>query len=166
MSKPLVIAFDVFGTVFDMSSINRDDVRNYIKHIHQETWSPLVLPKSWEHLPPHADSAEGIARLRKNFIVVTCSNGPLGLLSKLSKNGGVEWDAIIPLELNKVFKPQPKAYLTVCEVLDVAPNDVMMVTANETFGDLEASKELGMQPMWIRGKSPIKTIVDLAAHLE
>lgn len=160
-----VIAFDVFGTVFDLSQVERNEVRTYIQHIKQSEWFPLKLPKHWEILPAHTDSREGIEMLRKDYTVVTCSNGPLGLLTKLSKHNNISWDAIIPLELNKVFKPNHKAYLTVCEVLDVAPEEVLMVTANEKFGDLEAAKEVGMSSILIRDDK-LSTIIDLANYLK
>lgn len=160
-----VIAFDVFGTVFDLSGASREDIKAYIKHIKQPEWSPLKLPKSWETFPAHPDAKEGIELLRKNHFVVTCSNGPLGLLAKLSKNNDISWDAIIPLELNKVFKTNPKAYMTVCEVLDVEPKDILMVTANKDFGDIEAARALGMGAILIRGESPIKDIIELSKRL-
>ena len=160
-----VIAFDVFGTVVDLSEAPREEVRAYARHIHQPQWQPLVLPESWARFSAHPDAALGIARLRQDYLVVTCSNGPLGLLAKLSKHNGISWDAIIPLELNRVYKPSPRAYLTVCEVLGVLPQEVMMVTANKDFGDLEASAALGMTPMLIRGETQ-KTILDLAWLLE
>lgn len=159
-----VIAFDVFGTVFDLSGVPRQEIKDYAHHIHQPEWKPLHLPKSWETLPVHPDSVEGIKQLQERFFVVTCSNGPLGLLAKLSKHNGIHWDAIIPLELNKVFKTNPKAYMTVCEVLDVDPSDVIMVTANEKFGDLEAARGLGMQAILIRDEK-IPTIIDLAKSI-
>lgn len=160
-----VVAFDVFGTVVDFTSVDRQEVRAYVDHIRKPTWEPLRLPESWEHLPAHPDSAEGIARLRTKFTVVTCSNGPLGLLAKLSKNAGIQWDAVIPLELSRCYKPNPHAYLTVCDVLDVQPADVLMVTANETFGDLEASRSLGMQAQLIRSGDGPRDIIELAKSL-
>lgn len=160
-----VIAFDLFGTVFDLSSVDRQEIRDYASQLRRDEWQPLKLPKSWETLPAHADSAEGIERLRKRFIVVTCSNGPLGLTAKLSKNNGISWDAIIPLELNRVYKTDPLAYLTVCEVLAVRAEDVMMVTANKDFGDLEASAALGMTPQLIRDPDCPATIIELAERL-
>lgn len=163
-----VIAFDCFGTVFDLSVAQRADLRAYAEHIRRPEWSPLRLPEYWETLPAHPDSAAGIRRLRSKFFVVTCSNGPLGLLAKLSKNAGISWDAIIPLELNRVFKPDQRAYLTVCEVLGVEPKDVTMVTANEKFGDIEAAGGLGMSTVLVRrysdGYGP-KTIAELADTL-
>lgn len=165
-----VIAFDVFGTVFDLSSVDRDEIRDYAAHLRafRETgeWKPLVLPKSWETLPAHADSEPGIAELRDRYLVVTMSNGPLGLLAKLSHHNGISWDAIIPLEMKQTYKPNPAAYLTICEVLGVEPHEVAMITANPTFGDVEASQSLGMTPIVIRGESKIQTIIDLAEALK
>lgn len=160
-----VIAFDTFGTVFDLSGVDRQDIRDYAHHIRQPEWSPLHLPASWEKLPAHPDSREGIERLRQRFMVVTCSNGPLGLLAKLSKHNGISWDAIIPLELNRVFKTNPRAYLTVCEVMGVEPSDVLMVTANKDFGDIEAAHALGMQAQLIRNPGCPQTIIELADQL-
>ncbi|WP_417459082.1 hypothetical protein [Kordiimonas sp.] len=160
-AKVKVIAFDVFGTVFDFADVPREEVRDYADQLRRPEWSPLQLPKSWETMPAHSDSMAGVARLREIATVVTCSNGPLGLQAKMSKRAGIVWDAIIPLELNKVYKTDPRAYMTVCEVLDVAPENVLMVTANEKFGDLEASRALGMQAVLIRGDSEIQTILDL-----
>jgi 2-haloacid dehalogenase len=167
MRRPKVIAFDLFGTVFDLSAVPRDEVKAYVDHIRKPEWSPLTLPDSWLRLWPYGDSKNGIERLRHRFTVVTCSNAPLGFTAKLSKKNGINWDAIIPLELNRVYKTNPKAYMTVCEVLGVEPADVLMVTANRTFGDLESSRALGMQAQLIRdGEENPKTIIELAERLE
>jgi len=160
-----VIAFDVFGTVFDLSGVDRAHVRNYVQHIRKPDWEPLQLPESWLTLPAHADARAGIEKLRERYTVVTCSNGPCGMLARLSKHNRIGWDLITPLELFKVYKPQPRAYLSVCELLGVQTNEVAMVTANKDFGDLEASAALGMKPILIRGESEYKTIGDLAEAL-
>ncbi len=161
-----VIAFDVFGTVVDFSGVPREEVKDYASQLRRPEWEPLKLPASWEHLKAHPDSAEGIRRLRQHYIVCTCSNGPLGLLAKLSKNNGIVWDAIIPLEMNKVYKPNPQAYLTVCEVFGVETKDVLMVTANEMFGDIEAARALKMEASLIRHKDGPASIIELANELE
>jgi len=164
-----VIAFDVFGTVFDLSSVDREEVRAYARHLKafRETgeWLPLTLPKSWETLPAHADSREGIRLLSREFTVVTCSNGPIGMLKALSEHNGIKWDRIIPLELNRVYKPDPRAYLTVCEYLECEPHEVAMVTANKDFGDLEASAAVGMRPILIRNPGCPQTVIELAELL-
>lgn len=162
-----VIAFDLFGTVFDLTGVDRQEIRDYAAHIRKPEWSPLVLPKSWESLPAFADSRDGMMRLRSGFIVVTCSNAPLALQTRLLKNADIKFDAIVPLEINRVFKPATAAYITLYEALKFEPNEVLMVTANEHFGDLEGSALVGMPSQLIRsGKGNPKTIIELAERLE
>lgn len=161
------IAFDVFGTVFDLSAVPRDEVRAYVKHVHQESWQPLKLPASWATLPAHPDAAEGIAKLRERFIVVTLSNGPLSLLMRLSKHNGISWDAIVPLEMYRIYKPDLRAYMYLPTLLGVERDEVCMVTANRTFGDLEGAAAVGMRAQLIRdGAENPKDILELAERLD
>lgn len=156
-----VIAFDVFGTVFNLEKIPSEEISYYANHI-QQPWQPLNLPQSWENIPAHNDSAEGIAMLRQHYQVVTLSNCPLKLLTKISKRNYVTWDAIIPIESYQVYKPNPKAYQIACDLMGVCPEDVMMVTANPTFGDIEQAKNIGMIPQIIRHERHPQTIIELA----
>ncbi len=159
------LAFDVFGTVFDLSGVDKEEIRDYGRQLKQPIWQPVLLPKSWEFLPAHPDSRTGIEQLRRKFIVVTCSNGPIHLLTKLSRNNRIDWDFITPIELRRVYKPNPSAYALVCESLNLFPEEVMFVTANPTFGDMEGSKSLGMQPQLIRNPGCPQTIIELAEYL-
>jgi 2-haloalkanoic acid dehalogenase type II len=166
ISKIRVIAFDCFGTVFDLKTAPRAEVQAYLRHIAEFSYSPLTLPTSWNNMPAHPDAREGIARLRKKFWVVTLSNGPLRTLMPMSVNAGIDWDAMIPLELVHAFKPKPEAYLTVPLVCGTYPDEVLMVTANERLGtyphgDLEYARNCGMQSVLIRTEA-IPTIGHLA----
>jgi FMN phosphatase YigB (HAD superfamily) len=163
MSDLKLIMFDVFGTVVDMSAVDRDEIRAYIEHIRKPEWSPLELPASWRDLPLHPDSKAGIARLAKNYKVVTCSNGNFQVLQGIVCNHELAME-VCPLELFQVFKPNAFAYLAVCAAYRAAPEQAMMVTANKTFGDLEASERLGIRPKLIRDETGL-TIEDLAAEL-
>jgi 2-haloalkanoic acid dehalogenase type II len=156
-----VIAFDVFGTVVDFSGVDRSEVKDYVTLTRQPTWRPLALPGSWSRLPAHPDSAAAVARLREAFTVVTCSNGPLRTLVPLSKHNGIAWDAIVPLELARVYKPDLEAYKLLCNLFYVATDQVLMVTANREFGDLEAARKLNMQAALVR--DPAGDFADLAA---
>lgn len=165
-----VIAFDVFGTVFDLSGVPRSEIKAYADHIRKPEWSPLHLPASWEKLPAHDDARRGIERLRARYTVCTMSNGPLKMLANLSKHNEIVWDAIVPIEMKRVYKPNPAAYETICELFGVGPEEVMIVTANEKFGDLEAAEKLGMMRSLIRcpdskWNPAIPTINDLAENL-
>lgn len=163
------LLFDVLGTVVDLSDATKDELKAYARHLRQDMWSPLQLPSRWESFPAHPDSKEGLERLRKKFTVVTCSNPSLGFLMRLSKHNQLNWDAIVPLELGKVFKPNSRAYRHVAETIGIEPADCMMVTANLTFGDLEGSAVVGMTPMFLDRKhenlSEVNDILGLANFL-
>lgn len=167
MNKDLkVIAFDVFNTVYDLAAVPREEIKAYVDHIQKPAWEKLRLPKRWRKLPAFPDAAEGIARLRTQFTVVTLSNGPADVLVDLAKHNGIEWDAIVPIQLNRLYKPRLAAYMVAADMLDIAPRRIMMVTANKTFGDLEGAKTLGMTPMLIRDEEGgPATIIQLAEEL-
>ncbi len=165
-----LIQFDAFGTFLDMKDVPREEIRAYLAHVTRPTYAPLMLPESWDRIPAFADSAEGIRRLRSKYIVTTCSNGPLRTLARASKNAGIDWDAIVPLETAEAFKPSADAYLLPSLMLGVNPANCMMVTGNKTFahyefGDVEASTQLGMQAQLIRNPGCPQTIIELAEAL-
>jgi len=163
-----VIAFDLFGTVVDMSGVPIEEMKDYahqLRKFQRGGWEPLELPEHWGQLLAFDDAVEGLRMLSEEFRVVTCSNAPLGLQNSLALINGLPFDAIVPLEANRVYKTDPKAYLTVCQVMRVKPENVLMVTANKDFGDLEASVAVGMQSVLIRDDK-IPTITALAEALK
>lgn len=168
-----VVMFDLFNTVFDMKGINTDEIRDYVNQVKADfdsdvfqEWKPLSLPAHWSKLPAFPDSRPGIEKLKQKFTVVTMSNAPLGLQGQLSRNSGISWHMTIPLELKRTYKPKPAAYQMVIDLLGVKPEQVLMVTANETFGDLEAARALGMKAVLIRSETGPKDILDLYDYLE
>ena len=145
-----VLAFDVFGTVLDLSGVPCEELRSYAAQLKQDPWKGLLLPNSWRSLPAHPDAKEGLERLRKKFICVTLSNGPLPLLARAINHNKLSFDAIIPIECAEVYKPNPKAYAFAADLLCVDETMVTMVTANPGFGDVEAARACGMQAQVIR----------------
>jgi FMN phosphatase YigB (HAD superfamily) len=162
LNRPTAFIFDTFQTVFDMAKVKKPELQAYGDHIRQydgsdanHPYAPLYLPESWRKLPAHPDSAYGISRLRHaGFTVCTMSNGPVDLLIAASKHCGITWDAIIPLECYETFKPNRKAYESAIKFLRLKPHEIMMVTANLEFGDLEGSRDVGMTQTLIRDQSP------------
>jgi FMN phosphatase YigB (HAD superfamily) len=168
-----VVAFDLFGTVFDASAASDEDKRRYVEHVREcnrtGEWVTLdhVVPQSWRHLPAFPDSREGIERLQSaGFRCVALSNWPRWLTGDASILSGIAWDAVIDLRHVRAYKPELRTYAYLCDVLNVKPCDVLVVTGNPGAGDDERPKWLGMQTQVIRGESPVKTIVDLACLLE
>lgn len=160
-----VLAFDCFGTVFDTSDVAAESVRDYVRQVKRPEWEPLRLPPYWLDLKAHLDAAEGIDRLRNKYRVVTCSNLPLGLLSHLSARAGILWDAIVPLEASRRYKPSQHAYWTVSGVMQTAPEDVTVVTAHADGPDIQGAPNAGMKLQVIRNPGTPQTIIELAEQL-
>ena len=160
------IAFDCFGTVSDMSTVSRDEIRAYVDHVRKADFSPFAFPKSWWELKSHPDAKEGIASLRKiGFFCVTLSNGEVGLLSTVAESNGIEFDEFINLERHRVYKPNVHAYRTVEKDMGFKPYQTLMVTANPSSGDIEGAAAIGMPSQVIRQPGKPQTIVELAELL-
>ena len=105
------------------------------------------LNKAWHRLPPWPDSVEGLARLKRRYTICTLSNGNIGLLADMAKNAGLPWDCILSAEVFKAYKPDPRTYLGVATVFDVAPGQVMLAAAHHD--DLAAARLCGLQTGYI-----------------
>jgi len=167
-----VVAFDLFGTVFDAAHASDEDKRRYVEHVRECNrtggWMPLddVVPEAWGRLPAFPDSREGIERIRAaGFKAVALSNWPAWLSFAASELASIEFEDIVNLSLVRAYKPQLRTYAYLCDVMRVKPCDVLMVTGNPGAGDDERPKWLGMQTQVIRGESPVKTIIELAEIL-
>lgn len=165
-----VIAFDLFGTVFDMAGVPREEIRAYLDQCVDPVWKPLELPDGWEDLKAFPDAAEGIRRLTVKYRVVTLSNAPYGFTTRVLERNGVWPNGVTILEQRMRYKPHPECYLHACESWGVKPSDAMMVTANPTFGpypfgDLEIAGAIGMQTQLIRNPGCPQTIIELAEQL-
>ena len=117
--------------------------------------------KVWERLAPWPDSVEGLKQLRKNFTIATLSNGEVSLLKNLSKNCGIQWDHVLSAEHSRHYKTDKEAYLKAAEILQLQPQQIMMV-ASHTH-DLKAAASYGfktafvMRPQeWGPDKPPMK----------
>jgi 2-haloacid dehalogenase len=106
------------------------------------------LVRAWHRLPAWPDSADGLARLRTRYTLAAVSNGGFALLTNLVKGAGLPFDCIISAELARHYKPDPEVYLTVTELLDVAPAQVMMVAAH--VWDLVGASTAGLRTAFVR----------------
>ena len=159
------IAFDCFGTVFDMSGVSRDEIRAYVDHVRKSDFTPFEFPQSWWDLKAHPDAAEGIKQLdAAGYCCVALSNGRKDLLGHVSFMNRVVWGHIVDMAKHRVYKPNVDAYRTIEMDLGFKPAETLMVTANPTFGDIEGSAAIGMQSMVIR-HGPPNTIIELAKML-
>jgi 2-haloacid dehalogenase len=105
------------------------------------------LNLAWHRLAAWPDSVAGLARLKARHMVVSLSNGNLGLLADMAKHAGLPWDCILSAEVFRAYKPDPATYLGVAQVFDAAPAEVMLCAAHHD--DLAAARACGLQTAYI-----------------
>ena len=105
------------------------------------------LVGAWHRLDPWPDVLPGLLRLRTRYLVAPLSNGHVRLLTNMAKRAGIPWDLILSAELAGQYKPAETVYRTAADLLNLAPEAVLMVAAHE--GDLEASRNAGLQTAYV-----------------
>ena len=106
------------------------------------------LNRAWHRLPPWPDAVPGLARLKSRFVITTLSNGNFSLLTEMARHGGLPWDCIMSAELFGHYKPDPEVYLGCARLLDLAPEELMMVACHP--GDLRAARANGLRTAYVR----------------
>ena len=106
-----------------------------------------TLNHAWHRLTPWPDAVAGLTRLKKKFIIAPLSNGNISLMTDLAKFGGLPWDVILGAELVRHYKPDREVYQSAADILDVKPENVMMVAAH--LGDLRAAKQVGLHTAFV-----------------
>jgi len=101
----------------------------------------------WHRLTPWPDSVAGLTRLKSRHTITTLSNGNLSLLVAMAKHAALPWDAVLSAELFAHYKPDPEVYLGAAKLLDLPPQQVMMVAAHP--GDLRAAAACGLRTAYI-----------------
>lgn len=110
-------------------------------------------------MPPHPDVVEGLTMLRdKGFRLVTLTNSPPnphGPTSLQHAGLGGFFEHQLSVDTCRAFKPSPVVYRYVCETLEVAPSDCMMVAAH--VWDLLGAHNVGLRTALItrRGNPPL-----------
>ncbi|MGH8699847.1 MAG: haloacid dehalogenase type II, partial [Burkholderiales bacterium] len=102
----------------------------------------------WHRLKPWPDSVRGLKRLKSKFIIATLSNGNTSLLVNMAKHGGLPWDCVFSSDTFKLFKPDPGMYHGAAGMLDLKPEDVMMVAAHKP--DLRAAAKCGLKTAFVK----------------
>lgn len=101
----------------------------------------------WHQLRPWPDSAHGLSRLRRRFLLAPLSNGNTALLADLARYAGLPFDTLFGADVFEHYKPDPETYLGACRLLSAPPERVMMCAAHNS--DLAAARRLGLRTAFI-----------------
>lgn len=162
-----VIGFDLFGTVFNMRGVPREEILRYGQVIRSPEWFPFLWEKTWEFIPAFDDAQMGLAQLQADgYYVVAMSNAPLGLAMRMAAMSKLDFNAIIPLETIQRYKPDPATYDFAASLCTVENSEFLMVSANKDFGDIEAARSIGCKSQLIRHEGCPRDIIQLADMLK
>lgn len=158
-----VFFFDMFNTVLSLHHATKEELKLYSDHLAEYyrtgVWKRFNPPKSWSRLGAWNDASEMIRRvywdLYLNSKLVVLSNCPVSMMTDILRNTNLPMDYIIPLEAFEVFKPKDEAYAAAEMLMNVKSEQCWMITANRTFGDLEAASRRGWNTVYINRKDEI-----------
>ncbi|TNC25477.1 haloacid dehalogenase type II [Amycolatopsis alkalitolerans] len=141
----------------------------YLDTLHRESLDDLLrqhgidaneatrqrLVQAWHRLPAWEDTVEGLRRLRERHTVAALSNGGFALMTNLVKAANLPFDCILSAELARTYKPDARVYRTAASLLDVEPDEVLMVAAHGW--DLAGAAAAGLRTAFVarpREKGP------------
>lgn len=105
------------------------------------------LNQVWARLDPWPDSVEGLARLRRRFVISTLSNAGMRTMVAVVKHAGLPFDAVLTAELARSYKPSPSVYQLAVDLLGYQPDEIMMVACHKY--DLKAARAFGMRTAFV-----------------
>ncbi len=103
--------------------------------------------RAWHRLEPWPDAVPGLTLLKKRYVIAPLSNGNVALLVNMARRAELPWDLIFSAELARHYKPDTETYLMAPDLLDLHPEQVMMVAAHPH--DLRAARENGLQTAYV-----------------
>lgn len=102
---------------------------------------------AWHTIPGWPDAAESLLRLKTKYTVCALSNGNVALLTEMAKCNGFAWDFIGGADIWQHYKPAPEVYLGIARLMQVSPDQVLMVATHAT--DLDAARSCGLRTAYI-----------------
>ena len=107
-----------------------------------------AMAARWHALDTWPDFLPALARLRRRYVCVSFTILTLSLVIDVSRRNGIGWDAVIPCEMLRVYKPRPEAYERAARHLQTEPADILMVACHNF--DLDAARAAGYRTAFVR----------------
>jgi len=120
-----------FGAAKKLSSADRD-----------------LLTYGWHFLSPWPDVVAGLTRLKTNYVLGPLSNGSLRQMTDLARFGGLPWDVVFGADMFRTYKPAPEVYKGATRLLQMKPEQILMVAAHNE--DLAAAAKQGLRTCFVR----------------
>ena len=107
-----------------------------------------AIARQWHLLDAWPDFVPGLARLQQRFVCVSFTILSLSLVIDVSRRNGIAWDAVIPCEMLRIYKPRPEAYRRAASHLALRSDEILMVACHNF--DLDAARGEGYRTAFVR----------------
>jgi 2-haloacid dehalogenase len=104
--------------------------------------------RSWHQLAAWPDFPSTLTKLRRIAPAISFTMLPLSLVLSVSRQNGLDWDAIISCQMLGVYKPNAQAYLQAALWIGVEPESILMVACHNF--DLNAARACGYKTAFVR----------------
>ena len=128
---------DILGELFDENGLSAARARNARRS-----------RARWHGLDAWPDFVPALQQLRQHRACVSFTILSLSLIIDVSRQNGIDWDAVIPCEMLRVYKPLPDAYRRAAAFLAVEPREILMVACHNF--DLDAARGVGYRTAFVR----------------
>ncbi|MCJ1381002.1 hypothetical protein MMC17_004111 [Xylographa soralifera] len=103
---------------------------------------------AWHSMPAWPEVPQAIEKLKASgYEVFVFANGTTRLQLDLCKSSGLRFNMLFSSELLGVYKPAPKSYSKTLELVNVKPEESVMVAAHTS--DVRGGREAGMKTVYI-----------------
>ena len=133
-----------------LDGVHRASLRELIGELSLQSLTEADLDRlvfAWHHLPPWPDAVGGMSRLRSRYVLTTLSNGGMAHLVDLNRAAQLPFDCVLSVELVRTYKPDPRVYRLVPDLLAVRPEESMMVASHPH--DLAAAAGQGIRTAFV-----------------
>ncbi len=136
---------------FNIDDVHRDVLGELLGEEGIEAFSTedrRTIAAQWHWLDAWPDFVPALARLRRRYVCVSFTILSLSLVIDVSRRNGIGWDAVIPCEMLRVYKPRPEAYRRAAALLGITPREILMVACHNF--DLDAARGEGYRTAFVR----------------
>ena len=117
------------------------------KHLFDDETKHELL-RVWHSMSPWSEVPHVIEELKaKGYEVFVFANGTTRLQLNLCKSSNLSFDMLFSSELLGVYKPAPESYRKTLELVNVKPEEAVMVAAHAY--DLRGAKQAGMKTVYV-----------------
>jgi len=149
--RSLQTMVNTVGTRFNIDDVHRSVLEAILRERKLDALNAEdrdTVWQSWHALKCWPDFPAALERLRKKYLVISYTILSTALAIDVSRLNGISWDAILSCEMWGVYKTRPEAYQTAAKLLQIPPQNLLMVACHNF--DLDAAKKEGFKTAFVR----------------